>query len=281
MQPVLASTAQAGDSLVLQEVLKKNLERVRQRIHEACQPSGPDPASVTLVCVTKGIPVETIRDIVALGVTDIGENRVQEARQKWPALGSRLRAEGNSLEPPASSLQPIRWHLVGHLQRNKAKDAVDLFDVIHSLDTVAVAEELERQAAKKARGSRFKAEGKSLEPRASSLEPLEVFIQVNVSGETTKFGCPPDETLVLARTINQCPHLHLKGLMTLAPFTDNPEQARPYFRRLRELRNDLALALSLEPSALSLSMGMSQDFEVAIEEGADLVRIGTAIFGNR
>jgi len=261
----------------LKLALSDNLKRVRQRIREACQRGGRDPASVTLVCVTKGMPVETIRAVVALGVTEVGENRVQEARQKQLALGSRLQAPG--LEPTALSLQPVRWHLVGHLQRNKAKHAAGLFNVIHSVDSLALAEELERQAANKALGSRLKALGtEPLEPPASSRQPLEVFLQVNVSGETTKFGCRPDKAAALARFVTQLPHLRFKGLMTLVPFTENPQQARPHFRRLRELRDDVALALSLEPSALSLSMGMSQDFEVAIEEGADLVRIGTAIF---
>jgi pyridoxal phosphate enzyme (YggS family) len=139
---------------------------------------------------------------------------------------------------------------------------VELFDVIHSLDSERLAEEVERQAAKQARA-------------------IDVLIQVNVSGEATKFGCNPEETSALARTVMHLPHLRLKGLMTLAPFAEDPEQARPHFRRLRQLRDELAVACSLQPAACSLSMGMSQDFEVAIEEGADVVRIGTAIFGTR
>lgn len=253
--------------------LGQNLEEVRQRINEACQRSGRDPSSVTLVCVTKGISTETIQQALSLGVTELGENRVQEARAKQLALGSRLEAGGSSLEPRALSLEPVRWHLIGHLQRNKVKHAVEFFDVIHSVDSQALVKELDRQAAKLAQGSRVEARGKG------SVKPLEVFVQVNVSGEETKFGCRLEELTPLAQVISTCRRLKLVGLMTMAPFTENSELARPHFRRLRQLRDDLAVALSLEPLALSLSMGMSQDFEVAIEEGADLVRIGTAIFG--
>ncbi|MBI3011791.1 MAG: YggS family pyridoxal phosphate-dependent enzyme [Candidatus Omnitrophica bacterium] len=270
--------------------LRERVELVRQRINEACQRSGRDPTSVTLVCVTKGLPPETIEQAVALGITDIGENRVQEARAKRVALGSRLQAPGNSLQPRTLNLerfsdqpsafsleQQVRWHLVGHLQSNKAKHVVELFDVIHSVDSQALVKELDRQAAKLAQGSRLKALGKS------SVKPLEVFIQVNVSGEATKFGCALDEAPTLVRAIAQLPHLCLKGLMTLAPFTDDPERVRPYFRQLRMLRDSIQhlfphpSPITHHPSLL-LSMGMSQDFEVAIEEGADLVRIGSAIF---
>ncbi len=224
-------------------MLSDNLSRVRQRIHQACQRSGRDPSSVTLVCVTKGVSLEAIRQVVDVGITDVGENRIQEARTKIPALARA----------------GVRWHLIGHLQRNKAKDAVELFDMIHSVDSMALAKELECQAAKRARS-------------------MDVLIQVNVSGETTKFGCRIQESPELARTVSQLGHLRLRGLMTIPPLSDDPEQTRPYFRQLRQLRDALALTLSLEPPALSLSMGMSSDFEVAIEEGADFVRIGTAIF---
>lgn len=272
--------------------LKQQFEFVHQRIRHACQRSGRDPSSVTLVCVTKGISPEAIQQAIALGVTDIGENRVQEARTKrtileewFRAQGSGLRAVAHSPEPPTQSAagrspQQIRWHLIGHLQRNKAKLAVELFDVVHSVDSLELIEELDRQAARLALGSRLEALGKSrgLQPPASSLQLIEVFIQVNVSGEETKFGCRPEEIKPLAQAISKCQRLKFVGFMTMAPFTEDPELARPYFRHLRQLRDDLVVALSLEPSALSLSMGMSQDFEVAIEEGADFVRIGSAIF---
>ena len=204
---------------------------------------------MTLVAVTKGVPVEWVRDAAALGLTDFGENRVQEARAKQAALGL--------------TLHPVRWHLIGHLQRNKVRHAVEHFDLIHSVDSVSLIEALEAVAGH------------------HTIAPLGVLVQVSVSGEATKFGCRLEETASLVQAVTRAPHLRVAGLMTMAPFAPDPEQARPHFRRLRQLRDDVVLALNLEPRALSLSMGMSQDFEVAIEEGADLVRIGTAIFGPR
>lgn len=257
------------------DAVKRNLEEVRERIRHACERAGRHASSVTLVGVTKQVPVEVMREAVALGLTDIGENRVQEARNKQAELGYRLQASGSSLQLAACSVQPVRWHLIGHLQRNKAKMAVELFDVIHSVDSLELVQELECHAAKLAQGSRLKAEG------SNRQLPLPVFIQVNIAGEMSKFGCRPEETLLLARQITGLPHLRTTGLMTIAPLAEDPEAARPHFRRLRQLRDELAVALSLQPSALSLSMGMSHDFEVAIEEGADVVRIGTAIFGTR
>ena len=259
-------------------MLRDHLDAIRQRIQQACQRSGRDSSSVTLVCVTKGIPLEVIQQAIRLGVTDIGENRVQEVRAKRIALGFKLQASSSkpqatgspepaasSLQPAACSVQPVRWHLIGHLQRNKVKDAVELFDVIHSIDSHALIQELERHMAKKTR-------------------PIDVFVQVNVSGEPTKFGCRPEEAGSLAQTIVASPHLRLRGLMTIAPFSEDAETARPVFRQLRALRDQLLLPLrSLSPVtgrlSLQLSMGMSHDFEVAIEEGADVVRLGTAIFG--
>ena len=253
-------------------MLNQRLALVQVRITQACQRGGRDPAAMTMVCVTKGVPVATIQEALRLGVMDLGENRVQETRNKQEALGARSKVQGASvqdhrLEPCALNLTPVRWHLIGHLQRNKAKEAATLFDVIHSVDSVRLAEELERQAERQG-------------------QELEVFVQVNVSGETTKFGCQPQEAAGLAHRMTELPHLRLQGLMTIAPFTDDPEDARPHFRRLRELRDALQAELfhpasSIQHPALLLSMGMSQDFEVAIEEGADVVRIGTAIFAGQ
>jgi pyridoxal phosphate enzyme (YggS family) len=251
--------------------LQHNLALVRWRIQAACQRAGRPGSAVTLVGVTKGVTVEAIRNAAALGLADVGENRVQEAHAKQLALGARLQAPGNGagLEPGAVSLQPVRWHLIGHLQRNKAKLAATLFDVIHSVDSLPLIEELDRQTARLAQGSGAGREG------ARAQRPLEVCIQVNVSGEATKFGCRPEEAASLAQAAAHAPRLKLAGLMTIAPFTEDPERVRPHFRRLRQIRDALGLG------DLKLSMGMSQDFEVAIEEGADLVRIGTAIFGPR
>ncbi len=254
--------------------LKDRVESVRQRIEEACQRSGRTPSAITLVAVTKTVPAPLIQELIALGITDLGENRVQEAREKQTALGSKLKAEGQSLQPlrpdfqnqsrggPASSLQQIRWHLIGHLQSNKAKHAVELFDVIHSVDSLELVQELERQCAKRNRS-------------------IDVMIQVNVTGEATKSGCRPEMTEALAQAARQQPHLRLTGLMTIAPYIEDPETIRPVFRHLRVLRDQVGSSLQLPTSSFRLSMGMSHDFEVAIEEGADIVRIGTAIFGGR
>ena len=219
--------------------------------------------------MTKTVPPEVIREAIACGLTDLGENRVKEARAKQIALDWGLEAGGP--EPRALSPQPVRWHLIGYLQRNKAKHAVELFSVIHSVESLELIEELERQAAKQASGFKLQAPSKL----------LEVLIQVNISGEATKFGCRPEEAAALAVAAARSAHLKLLGLMAIPPFTENPEESRAHFRRLRQLREDVAVACSRQPAALQLSMGMSNDFEVAIEEGADIVRIGTAIFGER
>ena len=243
--------------------LRQNLEYVRGRIARVCQRSGRDPSTVTLVAVTKGVDAPTIREAIALGLRDLGENRVQEARHKRETMGVRSPADSEFRIPNSefpSALSPVKWHLIGHLQRNKAKEAVEVFDVIHSLDSSVLAEVLERRAA-------------------AMDKEVEVFIQVNVSGEATKFGCTPHETPALAKTLTQLPHLRLRGLMTIAPFAEQPETARPVFHRLRELKDVLTSHFRLSTSHFGLSMGMSQDFEVAIEEGADVIRVGTAIFG--
>ena len=227
-------------------VLRDALATVRQRLEQACRHANRDASAVTLVGVTKGVPLELVREAMGLGLRDFGENRVQEARAKIAAIDH----------------QDVHWHFLGHLQRNKAKDAVGLFSVIHSVDRRELIIELARQAL------------------TQSRKP-EVLIQVNVSGETTKFGCRAEDVDALARAIEEQPALRLGGLMTMAPFSSDAEASRPYFRHLREIRDRLAKALGRPPGELKLSMGMSQDFEVAIEEGADWVRVGTAIFGER
>ena len=243
-------------------MLSDHLASVRRRIQQACLRSGRDPASVTLVAVTKGVSGDVIQQALALGMTDLGENRVQEARAKQLALGSGLGVPDP--EPRAPSPELVRWHLIGHLQRNKVRLAVELFDVVHSVDSVELVEALGEAASRK-----LQAAGRR----------LATFIQVNISGEPSKFGCQPEETPILVQAISGRPQLKLTGLMALAPFSENPEDARPHFRRLRQLRDDLVESGVLQPAALS--MGMSNDFEVAIEEGATIVRIGTALFGRR
>ncbi len=223
--------------------LRARLDVVRQRIAEACRRAGRPASSVALVAVTKQVPAEVMRQALGLGVTDVGENRVQEAGDKREALTGVA----------------ARWHLIGHLQRNKAKLAVTLFDIVHSVDTPELAGALGRHAQ-------------------ASGRVLDALIQVNMSGEATKHGCRPETAQHLAETVLATAGLRWRGLMTIAPAVQDAEQARPHFRRLRELRDTLARALGADRAALQLSMGMSQDFDVAIEEGADLVRIGSAIF---
>lgn len=211
--------------------------RVRERLAAAAARAGRRPEEVTLVAVTKGVALVRIREAVAAGVTDLGESRVQEAAPKIAALRTGA-----------------RWHLVGHLQRNKAGLAAGLFSVIHSLDSVRLAEALSRHAP----------------------QPLELLLQVNVAREPQKFGVPPEALASVLRSTAQLPHIRIVGLMTIAPLTSDPERARPVFRRLRTLRDEAARVLG---TALPhLSMGMTDDFEVAVEEGATMVRIGRAVF---
>ncbi len=229
----------------IDEALKTRLARVKQRIREAAARSGRDPASVSLIAVSKTVPAQTIRKAVTAGVTLFGENYVQEAREKIESLRDC----------------PLSWHFIGHLQSNKCKYAVRLFDLIHTVDSAKLADALDRQAAKH-----------------DTVQP--VLIQVNISMEATKSGVSPDEAASLAKRVASKSHLQLKGLMTMPPFFDQPERARPYFAALRDLRDRLRNALGIKDLD-ELSMGMTGDFEVAVEEGATLVRIGTAIFGDR
>ncbi|MDD5702345.1 MAG: YggS family pyridoxal phosphate-dependent enzyme, partial [Dehalococcoidales bacterium] len=213
------------------------LEAVRRRIELACQRAGRSPQDVTMIAVTKTVDAAMIETAVGLGIRDLGENRVQEASNKIRQLAH--------LQP-----QPT-WHLIGHLQSNKVKSALDLFDIIHSVDSVELAEHIRR--------------------RAKAQVP--VLLQVNVAGESTKSGFSPSEIEAAFTTISRMPGLRVRGLMTIAPPTSDAERVRPVFRKLREMRD----AFHLE----HLSMGMTDDFEVAIEEGATFVRIGRAIFGER
>ena len=220
-----------------------HLEAVRARIATAAVRAGRDPATVSIVAVTKGHPLERVREAAAGGLLDIGENRVQEALEKqaaWPEA-------------------PVRWHLIGHLQTNKAKKAVGAFALIHSVDSVHLAEELEKAAA--SRGLR-----------------QDVLVQVNVAREPQKTGVTPEDAEALAARVAAQPHLALRGLMTMAPLTDDAAVIRATFRGLRELRERLEGDGSRLPV---LSMGMSSDFEIAIEEGATMLRLGTVLFGER
>lgn len=227
--------------------LQLRLQRVRSRMHAAAQRSNRSVEEITLVAVSKTHPADLIRQAIAAGATDFGENRVQEAETKITEIG---KSAG-------------RWHLIGHLQSNKARRAVQLFDVIHSLDSAELARKLDRACAQ------------------DNRDTLSVMIQVDLGHEATKTGAEESELPDIFATVSKCEHLRLSGLMTLPPFFADAEQARPYFVRLRELRDELRGRGMFGSGRGELSMGMTNDFEVAIEEGATLVRVGTAIFGER
>lgn len=230
-----------------QELLAVRLADVRARLAGAAEKGGRKPDEVRLIAISKTHPTAVIKQVIVLGATDLGENRVQEAEAKITEI----------------SREHVRWHLVGHLQANKARRAVNLFDVIHSLDSADLARRLDRLCIEEAKDS------------------LEVLIQVDLGHEETKSGIDESELTHLVATLGTLTRLKLIGLMTLPPFFDDPEQSRPFFRRLRELRDELNQRGAFGDRTGELSMGMTHDFEVAIEEGATMVRVGTAIFGSR
>jgi pyridoxal phosphate enzyme (YggS family) len=221
----------------------ENLTALQTRIDQACVRSRRDPGSVTLLAVSKGVPPERVQEAAASGQVLFGENKVQEARAKIPLCPSRL-----------------RWHLIGHLQSNKCRDAVHWFEMIHSVDSIDLAAEIQKQADKQAK-------------------TMPVLLELNLAGESSKFGFKPDQVLTALSAINDLPRVEIHGLMTIAPWTPEPEKVRPVFRQLRELKQQCEEKLGAPLP--HLSMGMSGDFEVAIEEGATLVRVGTALFGPR
>ena len=229
------------------ETVVARLGEIRNRIEAAARRSNRSADQITLIAISKTHPAEVIKAGLDAGITDFGENRVQEAEGKITKLGRST----------------ARWHLVGHLQANKARRAVALFDVIHSLDSVGLAQRLNRLCVEEQRGN------------------LPVLIQVDLGGEETKTGIDPRDLPALLEALEDCPKLQLNGLMTLPPYFENPDCARPYFKTLRELRDDLQAQGRFGDQLGELSMGMSHDFEIAIQEGATMVRVGTAIFGER
>jgi pyridoxal phosphate enzyme (YggS family) len=223
--------------------LAANLARVRERITAACVRANRDPSSVELLAVTKTQPPEVVSEAARLGLSLFGENKIQEAKSKIPLCPGRL-----------------RWHMIGHLQSNKARDAVGLFAMIQSVDSLHLAQEINKRAE-----------------QASKTTPI--LLEVNIVGEDSKFGYKPEQLLYEFEQLNSLPRLEIHGLMTVPPWTALSERVRPVFRRLRELRTQCEQILGAPLP--HLSMGMTGDFEVAIEEGATIVRIGTALFGER
>lgn len=221
----------------------ENLDSIQQRIRAACVRAGRDEQSVTLLAVSKTHPPETIREAVDAGQLLFGENKIQEAKAKIPLSPGRA-----------------RWHFIGHLQSNKVRDAVALFDMIQGVDSLDIAREISKRAEQAAK-------------------TMPVLLEVNVAGEGSKFGYAPEKVLAELNELNALPKIEVHGLMAIPPFASVPEKARPYFKRLRELKSQCEEKLGAPLPVLS--MGMSGDFEIAIEEGATLVRVGTALFGER
>ncbi|MEY8324373.1 YggS family pyridoxal phosphate-dependent enzyme [Lachnospiraceae bacterium 54-11] len=226
-------------------MIRENLDMVTGNIKSACQKAGREPGDVTLIAVSKTKPVSAIWEAYEHGIREFGENKVQELVEKQEALP-----------------KDIRWHMIGHLQRNKVKYIVDKAALIHSVDSVRLAEEISREAVKK-------------------QITVSILIEVNIAGEDTKFGAAPEETEALVREIAQLPGIHIEGLMTIAPYVDDAEENRQYFSRLKQLSVDIKRKNIDNVSMNVLSMGMTGDYMVAVEEGASYVRVGTGIFGER
>jgi pyridoxal phosphate enzyme (YggS family) len=227
--------------------LAENLADVRQKILSAAENSGRNPSEIKLVAVSKTHPVEVLREAIEAGIENLGENKVQEAIEKISEIG-REKAE---------------WHLIGHLQKNKARKAVENFDVIHTLDSLELAERLERICLEEKR------------------EELSVLIQIDLADEESKFGIKEKDLPEMLKVLQNCKCLKFNGLMIIPPYFEDFEKVRPYFAKLREIRDKLNLQNVFANAFGELSMGMSHDFEIAIEEGATLIRVGTAIFGRR
>ncbi|MGW8186206.1 MAG: YggS family pyridoxal phosphate-dependent enzyme [Desulfobacterales bacterium] len=227
-------------------MIKDNVAQIRRRIEQAAARCGRDPASVRLLTVSKTVSAERVKEAIDAGIRLLGENYIQEAREKIATLRG----------------SPAVWHLIGHLQTNKARFAVGLFDLIHSVDSIKLARELDKQAL-----------------RQGKVQPI--LIQVNIAEEKSKSGITEQAAPQLIREVSRCSNLSVKGLMTMPPFFNAPEKVRPYFKALRQLAGRIA-AMNIDGVTMTeLSMGMTGDFEVAIEEGATIVRVGTAIFGER
>jgi len=229
-------------------MIRENILKIRERISSACLRSGREYEQAVIIAVSKTRTIEQIEEVAASGIDDIGENMVQEALLKYKKFSD------------ITGAWRIKWHMVGHLQTNKARDAVGIFSLIHSVDSLRLAQAIDKEAA-----------------RIKKVQ--NILVEVNTSGEAAKFGVRPDKALELVREIARLKNIKIEGLMTIAPVVNNPEEARPYFRTLRELRGEINQLQVAGYQLRVLSMGMSDDFETAIEEGSNMVRIGRAIFG--
>lgn len=226
-------------------MIKENLEEVREKIRQACQRSGRREEDVTLISVSKTKPVEMLREAYEAGSRDFGENRVQEIMEKYGQMP-----------------EDVRWHMIGHLQKNKVRQVIDKAVLIHSVDTVELAEQIEKDAAKRDLA-------------------VDILLEVNVAEEESKFGFRTEEVEAAVMKIKEFPHVHIKGLMTIAPFVSNSEDNREVFKKLYQLYVDIRSKNIDNVNMSVLSMGMTGDYEVAVEEGATMIRVGTGIFGAR
>lgn len=226
-------------------MINDNIKQVEERIQAACDRSGRKREDVTLIAVSKTKPVSAIYEVMETGIIDYGENKVQELTDKIETIS-----------------EPLNWHMIGHLQRNKVKYIVDKVKLIHSVDSLRLAEQINQEAMKK-------------------NVDVDILIEVNIADETSKFGLNTEEVIDLIKKVSTLQNVHIKGLMTVAPFTDNPEENRPYFRNLKQLAVDINCKNIDNVTMSVLSMGMTGDYEIAIEEGATMVRVGTGIFGER
>lgn len=226
-------------------MLKDNLKNIEKNIHKSCENLNRKREEITLIAVSKTKPIEMIKEVYNLGVCDFGENKVQELKQKY-------------LELP----KDIKWHMIGHLQTNKVKDIIDKVCLIHSVDSLRLAEVIEKEAAKKD-------------------IIVDILIEVNIAEEESKFGLSINEVISVIEVISKFSHIRIKGLMTIAPYTENPEENREFFSKLRELSIEIKNKNIYNVSMDILSMGMTNDYMVAIEEGATMIRVGTGIFGER
>lgn len=227
------------------KMLYENYERVVENVKRACERSGRNFQDITIIAVSKTKPLSDVEELLAHGVTEFGENKVQELVGKYEHVS-----------------KPVHWHLIGHLQTNKVKYIVDKACLIHSVDSVHLAGEIEKEAAKKG-------------------VTVNILLQVNIAEEETKFGIRDNEVYALIDAIKDMPHIHVAGLMTIAPFVENPEENRVFFRKMYQLSLDIKSKCIDNIDMNVLSMGMTNDYEVAIEEGATMIRVGTAIFGAR
>lgn len=225
--------------------MEQNIAQVRQNIAQATKKAGRNPEDILLLAVSKTKPVEQIKEAVSYGLTSLGENKVQEIMDKYEPMG-----EG------------IHWHLIGHLQTNKVKYIIDKVDMIHSVESIRLAEEIEKRAAAK-------------------NKVMDILVEINIAQEESKFGIPVNEVESFLQELSKFSHICIRGLMTVAPFVENPEENRLYFRKMRELLVDINAKKIDNINMDVLSMGMTGDYMVAIEEGATIVRVGTGIFGER